>query len=89
MCTWGAPWEMRFIKGFLMVGKAEGNTAFTSVVPELTRARAEHTDECEHWNIFSACCRRGAFSVLGFTSRVKQNLIRTPKKGVKDSLINS
>ena len=32
---WGAPWEMRFIKGLLAVGKAGGNTAFTSVVPEL------------------------------------------------------
>jgi len=32
---WGAPWEMRFMKGFLVVGKAGGNTAFTSVVPEL------------------------------------------------------
>ena len=32
---WGAPWEMRFMKGFLVAGKAGGNTVFTSVVPEL------------------------------------------------------
>ena len=32
---WGATWEMRFMKGFLVVGGAGGNTAFTSVVPEL------------------------------------------------------
>ena len=32
---WGATWEMRFMKGFLVVGGVGGNTAFTSVVPEL------------------------------------------------------
>ena len=80
MCTWGAPWEMRFIKGFLMVGKAEGNTAFTSVVPELTRARAEHTDECEPWNIFSACCRRGAFSVSVLLCASNKTLFALQKK---------